>query len=363
MSETGTSPLTTASAPGETIADVLAERGWTAAQFAERMGYTPKHVNELLHGRASITADTAIRLESVLGSTAQFWLNREVQFREALARTEAHASLQDEGDWLKTLPLRQMTDWKWVEKAEDVASQTALCLRFFGVSSVAAWHETYSKPVEKLAAFRASNSHAMKLGSVVTWLRKGELIGSGRKLKPWDKGAFKAALPEIRSLTREPDPQKFLPALAAKCAEVGVAFVHLRLPDGCPVNGATRFLSPERALLMLSFRHLRDDAFWFSFFHEAGHLLLHPKRTLFLELPKATGSEEQEANEFAQDLLVPPQARSRLLSLRTAAEISAFARELGISPGLVLGQLQYRKLIPFNRHSGLRQHYQWAENA
>ncbi len=349
----GTSP------PGETIADLLAEKGWTAAQLAERMAYTPKHVNELLHGRASITADTALRLESVLGSTAQFWMSRESQYREGLARQEVHASLEDEGEWLDSLPLKQMIEWGWVPREADAGRQAAACLKFFEVSSVAAWHETYSKPVEAHAAFRASTAYAMKLGSVAAWLRCGEIKAAKMSTKPWDKSAFKAALPEVRKLTRVPDPQKFLPELETLCAQCGVAFVHLRTPEGCPVNGATKFLNPEKALLMLSFRHLRDDAFWFSFFHEAGHLILHPKRTMFLELPKAKGTEEDEANRHAEDVIVPPEVRPRLDLLRTASQIEGFAKEIGVSSGLVLGQLRYRGL-PYNRFANLIVGYEWS---
>lgn len=350
--------VTTASPPGDSIADILAERAWSATQFADRMEYTPKHVNELLHGRASINADTALRLESVLGSTAQFWLNREAQYREALARQAAHASLMDESEWLTSLPVKQMVDWKWIPKAPDVAGKIATILKFFGVSSVAAWHETYSKPVEALAAFRASKGRAMKLGSIVSWLRKGELIAGSRQLKPWDRAAFRAALPGIRALTREPDPQVFLPALAERCAGVGVAFVHLRAPEGCPLSGATKFLSPDKALLMLSFRHLRDDVFWFSFFHEAAHLILHPKRTMFLEMPKANGPEEDEADQHAENTLIPSVHRPKLDQLRTQSAICAFAESLGISPGIVLGQLQHRRIVPFSQFNTLIRHYQ-----
>ena len=76
------------SPPGDTVADLLDEQGWSQAEFAERVGYTPKHVNQLIRGKAGITEDTAVRLERVLGSSAQFWLSREAQYREALARAK-----------------------------------------------------------------------------------------------------------------------------------------------------------------------------------------------------------------------------------------------------------------------------------
>lgn len=361
MSETQPFEPTWASPPGDTIEDLLVEKGWTAAQFAERMGYTPKHVNELLRGRASITAETALRLESVLGSTAQFWLSRESQYQEAVARKGSNASLHQEAEWLSTLPLKHMVERKWISKLTDTAAQVAGCLRFFGVSSVRAWHETYSKPVEEHAAFRSSTNRAMQLGAVVAWLRQGEIIASGIKTQPWDKAAFKATLPEIRKLTLESDPQKFLPEIRRLCAQCGVAFVHLKVPKGCPVDGATKFLSPEKALLMLSFRYLRDDAFWFTFFHEAGHLLLHPKRTMFLEVRKHDGREEDEANQFAADTLVPTAHQDQLPQLRTQLQIQEFAKVIGTSPGVVLGQLHHRKLIPFERFRSLLVGFEWAK--
>lgn len=74
--------------PGATIADLLEERSWSQAEFASRMGYTKKHVNLLIQGKVSVTDDAAIKLERVLGSTVNFWLNREALYREAIARKE-----------------------------------------------------------------------------------------------------------------------------------------------------------------------------------------------------------------------------------------------------------------------------------
>ncbi len=84
------------SPPGDTIADVLDERGWSQAELAQRIGYTPKHVNQLLRGKASINEDTALRLERVLGSTARFWLQREAEYRVALARRAEQKTLGSE---------------------------------------------------------------------------------------------------------------------------------------------------------------------------------------------------------------------------------------------------------------------------
>ena len=73
---------------GDTIEDLLEERDWTQAQLAEQMGYTIQHVSQLIHGKAQITEETALKLEQVLGSTAEFWLTREAQYRAQLAKAE-----------------------------------------------------------------------------------------------------------------------------------------------------------------------------------------------------------------------------------------------------------------------------------
>ncbi|NET07844.1 MAG: HigA family addiction module antidote protein [Merismopedia sp. SIO2A8] len=81
------------SPPGDTIADLLEERNWTQAQLAERLGYTTKHINQLINGKAPIGDKTAIKLELVLGSTAGFWLNREAQYRAQLAKIKADSAI------------------------------------------------------------------------------------------------------------------------------------------------------------------------------------------------------------------------------------------------------------------------------
>jgi HTH-type transcriptional regulator / antitoxin HigA len=111
----------------------------------------------------------------------------------------------------------------------------------------------------------------------------------------------------MRRLTRKKEPSIFVPELRKLCAENGVALVIARGPAGCRASGATRFLSDKKAMILLSFRYLADDQFWFTFFHEAGHLLMHSHKAVFLEDGSDVSlKEEHEANLFAQNILIPP---------------------------------------------------------
>ena len=89
---------------------------------------------------------------------------------------------------------------------------------------------------------------------------------------------------ELRKLTNNADPEEFVTKSATVCASCGVAIVFAPTPKGCPASGARRWLSPDKALTMLSLRHNTNDHLWFSFFHEAGHIVVHEKKLLCLEL-------------------------------------------------------------------------------
>ena len=351
--------------PGDTIADLLEERGWTQAELALRTGFTRKHINQLLKGEAPISEETALKLEKVLGSTARFWLGLEAQYREQLGRREELDQLAGEASWLKELPLADMVRFGWVKKLSDKAQQVDECLRYFAVSSVSAWRAQYEQPV---AAYRASATLRRIPASVSAWLREGERRAASLRCAEFDHKKFDAALHSARGLTREREPATFLPQLTELCCNAGVAVVIAPAPKGCPVNGATKWLSPTRALILLSVRGRSDDKLWFTFFHEAAHLLKHGKRLTFLDILGEDGlsdGEEQEANEFARDFLLPMNAYREFAAGGpfSSARVAAFAEQQGVSPGIVVGRLQFDGLLPWTHLNDLKVKYVWNHGA
>lgn len=343
--------------PGVTISDILQERGQSVPEFARAMEDSVDHIQQLLVGTATIDRDVADHLAKVFGISANFWLSREAQFRDSLSR------LTKNEEWLKSLPLNDLVRFKWMRSAETAAGRIAACLEFFGVATVADWRQRYDE-TGPLAAFRTSSRFASSDGATLAWLRKGEIEADKLHCETWNADRFRGILPEIRNLTREKSPAAFIPALQKLCAKGGVAVVVARAPTGCRASGATRFLDGEKPLLMLSFRYLSDDHFWFTFFHEAGHLILHDKRALFLEDGDlCSGREEDEANEFAADQLVPVeyQADMKMLPVDGRA-VMRFARKIGISPGIVVGQLQHLKIFDRRQLNNLKVRYAWADD-
>ena len=343
-----------ASSPGETIADILQERELNEEELAHELRVGLDEVRNLIEGRATITLATARVLERFLGGSVEFWMYRDFQYRLDAGRLS-----QTDMEWLAELPLGDMIRFGWLEPVPRPTEELAASLRFFGVSSIEEWRTAYADMHQRVV-FKTSQSFESRPAPVAAWLRQGEIEAERIDCSPWDPEGFREALPALRPLTRKKDPDHFLSLLQKRCAEYGVAVVVARSPIGCRASGATRFLGPTKALLLLSFRFLSDDHFWFAFFHEAGHLLLHGTN-LFLEgIESDTPKQEEEASEFAANILVPAEFRAEFMRLRSnARDVVSFARRVGVSPGIIAGQLQYFERIPRSHLNRLKRRYKW----
>ena len=340
--------------PGDTILELLEERGMTQSELAQRMGRPIKTINEIIHGKNALTAETAIQLERVLGTPASFWLNRERIYREYLARKVADQTLQAQQDWLDNFPLKVMQERGWLPDTRYRSELLVALLQFFGLAAPDNWEDIWSGCLvryRKTAAYESSD-YALSV-----WLRQGELEAQTIACAPYDEALFKQLLAqEIRALTCE-TPDVFVPTLLELCATAGIAVVLIPQVTGARVSGAARWLSKDKALIQLSLRYKKNDHFWFSFFHEAGHILKHGKRDVFIDLEDGDEDQkEEEANQFAADMLIPPSAYERFVQGNGKLSKSAvrqFAAEVGIAPGIVVGRLQHDHYLPYSHLNDL----------
>jgi Zn-dependent peptidase ImmA (M78 family) len=114
-------------------------------------------------------------------------------------------------------------------------------------------------------------------------------------------------------------------------------------------------------LLALSLRYKCNDQLWFSFFHEAGHILKHARKHPFIEGLAGLNPElEEEADRFARDLLIPPADARALSTLRSATDVESLAQQIGVAPGILVGRMQHEQWIPYTHLNGLKARYTWA---
>ncbi len=344
--------------PGETLLETIEALGMTQVDLAARTGRTLKTINEIIKGKAPIRPETALQLERVLGVPASFWNNRERNYREALARQEEKGRLKSQVRWLTEFPVLPMIRLGWIRGFKDKVQQLQELLNFFGVASPDQWNELWRG---KEVAFRKSPAFRSNPCAIAAWLRKGEVDASRLRCGPYDESKFRAAFNRIRKLTVEP-PETFQSELIRMCAEAGVAMVFTPEVPGTRVSGATRWLSPDKALIQLSLRYKTNDHLWFTFFHEAGHILLHGKRDVFLEFKESEDGKEKEADRFASNVLIPPGEYQKFMEggSYTEFEIKRFAGRVGIAPSIVVGRLQHDGLIPQNYFNGMKMRLAWA---
>lgn len=351
-----------AAAPGKLLEEYLEDRDMSARELGRLCGRSSKLMVEILAGKAPVEPATAIQLERVLGMSADMWLRMEAGYRLHLARRE-EAERWAADTWTEQFPIAEMRKRNVLPPAKTHADTIRHLLQFFGAGSIAACNERFSQLAE--VSYRHSPSFTSAEAPLLVWLRMGELRAQSIECEEFDRSAFLKALKKIRTLTTEPiniaDKE-----IRKYSAAAGVAFLIVRPIQGMALSGISRWLTPRKALIQQSLRHMANDHFWFTFFHECAHLLLHSRKSVFLDGHKiATGNskEEAEANAWAANFLVPQDALEEFIAGfgGTEDEVKAFAREVGVAPGIVVGQLQKRRVIHYSKMNSLKHRYQWVE--
>ena len=347
--------------PGEVLDEHREAAGLTQAELAQRIGFSPKHVNRLLAGLEPVTPETALKLEAVFALPARVWLALEARYREHQARAAETSSLAKELPWLDELPYLALAKLGWVPAGLRGIERVRALRAFFCVSSLDYLPDVWSRVQ---AAYRKAEAFQSHQWALLAWLAQGEREAEQIACRPFDGVALRAALPKIKALSRL-QGTAFLDRLVQRCADLGVAVAFVPAPDGARVCGATRWLSKDKVLVQLSLRYKTDDQLWFTLFHELGHVLLHGKREQFIdfERPHDTGAQEQEANDFAARTLIATEALDRFIAQGRFQidAVRAFAEAQCVAPGIVVGQLQHRRILPYNHPlSRLKTRFRWA---
>jgi addiction module HigA family antidote len=346
--------------PGEILQEALAERSMSQSELARRMDRPVKTINEIVNAKTAVTPETALQLELALGIPARVWTRLESAYREQRAREQAEAELSSWIAWAKKFPVNDLVRNGLLERPEGDSGLVAGVLSFFGVSTVSAWEREWSALA---TSYRQSETHEAVPESQAAWLRWGELEAAKREASDFDSAAFRGLIPDLRSLTRK-EPTLGLRRAQELCATAGVTVIFVPELPGARVSGATRWLTPRRPLIQLSERHKIEDQIWFTFFHEAGHVV-GDQRTEFLDLTPdgEPGAEpEERANQLARDWLIDPTAYATFVAAQefAVAAIRDFASSQDISPGIVVGRLQRDGLVDHSKLNHLKRRFNFA---
>jgi addiction module HigA family antidote len=342
--------------PGETLKEVMESLNMSQKELAVRTGLTVQSLNRIFKGEQPISYETANKLELATGVPARMWNNLEAQYREQLAKTKERKQLETNLDWLKTIPTKELIQRKAIEPQKDKVLLLRETLKFYGLSSVSAWKDIWAKPA---VAARRSKCFETCLGPASAWIRLGEIQTHQMDCLPFDKNTFIRAIEKIRLLTVK-DPEEFIPETIQLCADSGVALALVPEMKKVPWHGATKWLSASKAMILLNLRGKMEDQFWFSFFHEAGHVLYDNKKDLYINDGTIDDPREYKANEFAAETLIHRDRDPEIAALRAKEDVIRLANELKIAPGIVAGRFQHLTQ-KWNYFNGLKRRFQWSK--
>ncbi|EFK07032.1 addiction module antidote protein, HigA family [delta proteobacterium NaphS2] len=350
--------------PGEYLEEVLEELGITKDELARRMGRPAPKLSPIFKGRKAITPDTALQLEKVVGVPAHVWTGLEAEYRLLLARQQQikeRDQLKEETALIKPFCYAVLANMGAVPKLTKGPDKVLALQKFFGVTSL----KTVITLRRYKAAFRCGAGKKERSPEAVSaWLRLGELKARKIDCAPFDQHRLKAAIPEIRALTLQP-PDTFLPRLNDLLSAAGIALVILPHFPKTYAHGATFPAGREKTVLMLSIRGKWADIFWFSLFHELGHILLHDRNKIIVEYDNGNPELEKlerEADEFASGILIPKDKWSKFIARESfhTKDIPMFSRDVGVDAGIVVGRLQHEGFLKPSWGNDLRIRYQMA---
>ncbi len=343
--------------PGITLGEKLEELGMSVKEFAIRTSKPEKTINAILKGSSSITSDMAVAFENVTAIPARFWMQKQQNYNEYLSRLMRERLLNSSVAWSKYFPIAAMTALGWLPKVRSAIEKVDALFRFFAVSSVSAWEDYYYNQQLKVA-FRISLSQTKNPHAISAWLRQGELQAQSMHIATsYSPELLRKKLVEMRALVLD-DSNDMPLKLQQICSECGIKLVFTKCLPKAPISGSTRWIQNEPCV-QLSGRYKSHDRFWFTFFHEIGHILLHGKKAIFLEDIDYNGNEaekEQEADAFATETLIEQRMFNAFVANDdfSKASIKSFANDCGTSPSIVVGRLQHIGKLRFDVHNELK---------
>lgn len=336
--------------PGDTIQETIDFIGMSQAELAERLGRSVPKLNELIKGKAPVTIETANKLEYVLGISANLMLNLERAYQDELFELEKLEYLEHCKEWVKAFPLSIMRKFNLLPDTADKSTLAESLLKFFRVASPTQWSNIYNGVS---LAFKIELKHTVEAEAISVWLRLGELQAEKLQLSIFNKSLLRQKQTEIQRLVHE-SPKGWMNSLQDLCAECGIALVYTPCISKAPIYGATRWIKNNSIpLIQITDRRKDHHSFWFTFYHELGHVIYHGKKEIFIEgldNIKPDKEKEDQADEYASRMILSEKVKNEIFSYPnfTRSLVIELSERLEVHPGIIVSQLQRKGLVRYN---------------
>jgi len=344
-----------ATPPGEVLRKELEVRGWSQYDLADILGVNQSLVSAVITGKRPITLELARDLASAFGTEPAYWINLETSFRLFTANPD-DGSIARRAKLFQAAPVNEMIKRRWIQHTSDVSLLEKQVLGFYGVTSL----EEIVAPLAHAA--RKHGSYAELKPAERAWIHKVRKTALAVSANKFTDSAFKQVISELKALLTHPESVRHVPKLLAKA---GIRFVVVEPLGRSRIDGICLWLDKQSPVIGVSLRVDRVDSFWFTLFHECGHIdtrdgLLRPAADSDLigenAIPSADKPEcERKADHFATSALIKPTEMNNFIArvspLFSKTRIQGFATRIGVHPAIVLGQLHHKGQVAWGQHS------------
>ncbi len=338
--------------PGEFILEELEARGWTQVDLAEIIGRDTVQINRIIQGKQAITPDTAKQLAEVFSTTPELWMNLESSYRLSLVKPNGN-SLARRARLYNLFPVRDMIKRGWIEASENIEVLEKRFCDFFGIPSL---DETPRVPH---AAKKSTDGELTQ--AQTAWVLRARQLAPAVSVNLFSERTFKACLERLSSMRTNVEDVRQVPRVLA---DHGIRFLIVEALPNTKIDGVCFWLNSASPVIALSIRYDRIDSFWFTLMHECGHVKNRDGQREPILDTDLVGDEaqafteksgiERSADEFACEWLVKRDELDKFIArvrpFYYKQKIALFANRINVHPGIVVGQLQHRKVIPFSHN-------------
>lgn len=328
--------------PGYYINDIINDMEITQKEFAKRIGTTPKTICKLVNGEINLSKDIALNLSIMFGSSPDVWLNLQKEYEEKIIEIKKQEKLERQKEIIKQLDYNFFVKIGAVENTKNIYDKINQLCSYFKISDLNILSER-----DFLANFRTGISKVQEKNIICAnaWLQTAINIAQNENIVQYNENALLNSIDKIRGMTIQ-KPEEFMPVLREVFRQCGVIFVLLPQLKNSGINGVVKWLNSEKVILAINDRRHYADTFWFALFHEIKHVLQKNTKTTLISFYKENKEEyeklEEEANQFARDILIPANKYSDFVRKGNfnVYSIKYFANKININIGIVIGRLQ-----------------------